>query len=253
MSCWEDTVTDAIVALHPRHSRTTRPQAEVEPTARLLLAEPHELTRMGMHRMLEWAAPEAGVTSVATWWAAAELVAHHPPTVLLASTDLEGAPDQDLVDAVEGVGTVVVLLVRGTTDRTRLRVFLPLPITAVLRDEDLSVATFTELLAGLDRARLAMPSHTARHLLALAAEPAAGPKSGPNLTARELTTLGGLAQGLTNREIARRMCITEHGVKRHVANLLAKLHAANRTAAVTTALQLGLIRKPPESADPLCR
>ncbi|TDB90339.1 LuxR family transcriptional regulator [Actinomadura sp. KC216] len=61
------------------------------------------------------------------------------------------------------------------------------------------------------------------------------------LTPRETETLGNLARGLTNRQIAVRMGITEHGVKRNVAMVIAKLGSTNRTSAVAAAIRLGII------------
>jgi DNA-binding NarL/FixJ family response regulator len=50
-----------------------------------------------------------------------------------------------------------------------------------------------------------------------------------------------LAKGLANKEIAETLGITEHTVKDHLKNILAKLHVADRTEAVTTAIQRGII------------
>jgi two-component system, NarL family, nitrate/nitrite response regulator NarL len=229
-----------ILALHPRYSRTTTPEAAAESPRQLLLAEPAELTRMGVHRMLEWAAPKAAVTSVGSWWAAEQLIEQSPPTVLLLSSELEGEPGSGLVQRLRSAGTMVVLLVHSL-DRRRLRAFLRLPIGGVLVEHDLSVATLSQVLSGLDRGVVSMPWEATRQLLELASSEPASSEPVPQLTGRELDTLSSLAQGLTNRQIARRLGITEHGVKRHVANLLAKLQAANRTMAVTNALRLGLI------------
>jgi DNA-binding CsgD family transcriptional regulator len=66
-----------------------------------------------------------------------------------------------------------------------------------------------------------------------------------SLTIREHDVLALLAHGLSNKQIARRLMISEHGVKRHVTNLLAKLNSPNRTFAVATALQAGLISPAP--------
>ncbi|MFD8337934.1 LuxR C-terminal-related transcriptional regulator [Streptomyces solisilvae] len=63
----------------------------------------------------------------------------------------------------------------------------------------------------------------------------------PSLTPREKETLSHVAQGLTNRQIAHRMLITEHGVKRNVAMAMAKLGGANRASAVALAIQHGII------------
>lgn len=64
----------------------------------------------------------------------------------------------------------------------------------------------------------------------------------PSLTARESQALHLLVQGLSNKQIARRLGISDNGAKRHVANVLAKLNCPNRTGAAATALRLGLVR-----------
>ncbi|MEZ0071332.1 DNA-binding NarL/FixJ family response regulator [Planotetraspora sp. GP83] len=61
------------------------------------------------------------------------------------------------------------------------------------------------------------------------------------LTFREQEALAHLAHGLSNRQIATRMRISEHGAKRLVSSLLLKLGATNRTAAVVTAIKYGLV------------
>jgi DNA-binding NarL/FixJ family response regulator len=62
-----------------------------------------------------------------------------------------------------------------------------------------------------------------------------------NLTPRELEVLRLAAKGLRNREIAGAIGRTEATVKEHMTNLMEKLGAADRTEAVTMALQRGII------------
>jgi DNA-binding NarL/FixJ family response regulator len=62
------------------------------------------------------------------------------------------------------------------------------------------------------------------------------------LTPRELQVLAQLARGLANKEIGDVLKITEHTVKDHLKNILGKLHVADRTEAVTVALQRGIIQ-----------
>lgn len=61
------------------------------------------------------------------------------------------------------------------------------------------------------------------------------------LTPREVEVLQKLAKGLANKEIADVLNISEYTVKDHLKNILGKLHVADRTEAVTAALQRGII------------
>ncbi len=61
------------------------------------------------------------------------------------------------------------------------------------------------------------------------------------LTLREVDVLQQLAKGLANKQIADVLSISEYTVKDHLKNILAKLRVADRTAAVTVAMQRGII------------
>jgi DNA-binding NarL/FixJ family response regulator len=63
----------------------------------------------------------------------------------------------------------------------------------------------------------------------------------PNLTARELEVLRLAADGLTNRQIGRRLGISENTVKNHIRNVLEKLHLHTRMEAVLYAVREQLI------------
>ena len=65
---------------------------------------------------------------------------------------------------------------------------------------------------------------------------------GNDLTARELEVIKEIARGRSNREIASELAITEGTVKGHVNNILSKLGVADRTQAVTCAIQRGIVR-----------
>jgi LuxR family maltose regulon positive regulatory protein len=66
------------------------------------------------------------------------------------------------------------------------------------------------------------------------------------LTPREREVLGLVAEGLTNRQIAERLMVSEHTVHRHVTNLLRKLDLPSRTAAAALAARLEPLEKRPE-------
>lgn len=61
------------------------------------------------------------------------------------------------------------------------------------------------------------------------------------LTERETEVLRLLAQGESNKEIARSLCLVEDTVKTHVAHILAKLGVQSRTQAALCAIRMGLV------------
>jgi DNA-binding CsgD family transcriptional regulator len=77
-----------------------------------------------------------------------------------------------------------------------------------------------------------------RAAAALAATPV---RERPVLSARESEILGFVAEGLSNKQIAARLTLSEHTVHRHVANILVKLRLSSRAAAAAFAAKHGLI------------
>jgi len=64
---------------------------------------------------------------------------------------------------------------------------------------------------------------------------------GPRLTDREMEVLKLVAQGLNNRDIAKRLFISENTVKNHIRNILEKLHLHSRMEAVVYAVREKLL------------
>jgi DNA-binding NarL/FixJ family response regulator len=63
-----------------------------------------------------------------------------------------------------------------------------------------------------------------------------------DLSSREIDVLRLIADGNANKEIANKLCIADETVKSHIANILAKLHANDRTHAVTIAIKRGILQ-----------
>jgi DNA-binding NarL/FixJ family response regulator len=115
----------------------------------------------------------------------------------------------------------------------------------------IELATTLVALGRVDAAvREASPALEA--LVALGAEPDAerarrlratttAGEARPALSRREREVLGLLADGLTNRQIAERLVVSEHTVHRHVTNILRKLGLPSRTAAAAHAVRAGLL------------
>jgi DNA-binding NarL/FixJ family response regulator len=67
------------------------------------------------------------------------------------------------------------------------------------------------------------------------------PHALPALSGREEEVLKLLATGETNRQIARRLFVSEETVKSHVASILRKLEVSDRTSAAVLAVRAGLV------------
>ena len=96
------------------------------------------------------------------------------------------------------------------------------------------------LLAGVPGRRRVGPDEAADAVIGQPASTAQEP-AGEALTPRELEVLGLLAEGASNKTIARRLGISVHTAKFHVSSLLDKLDAIGRTDAVAHAARIGVL------------
>lgn len=108
-------------------------------------------------------------------------------------------------------------------------------------DEPALADRLAALLASVPGLRLASPREVADVALVTARAPEQASED-TALTARELEVLALLAEGASNKEIARRLGISVHTAKFHVGQLLDKLDATGRTDAVTHAARRGVIQ-----------
>ena len=84
------------------------------------------------------------------------------------------------------------------------------------------------------------PGAAASPRSAAPATPEGAAADAPSLSVREREVLGLLAQGLSNKELARALSLSENTVKTHLANLYAKLGVGKRTEALAAARRFGL-------------
>jgi DNA-binding CsgD family transcriptional regulator len=116
----------------------------------------------------------------------------------------------------------------------------PVVVIAVAIGEPELADRLTALLADVPGLRLAAPGEPADAALVVPDEPELGPDVA--LTPRELDVLALIAEGASNKAIARRLTISVHTVKFHIASLLDKLDAQGRAEAVAQGARLGAIR-----------
>lgn len=119
----------------------------------------------------------------------------------------------------------------------------PQPIVIAIKVDDPGLADrLTALLLGVQGVRLAQADDTADVALVKLRTAGAPAEQDASLTPRELEVLSLLAEGASNKAIARRLGISVHTAKFHVGSLLDKLDASGRTDAVTHAARLGVLQ-----------
>ena len=160
---------------------------------------------------------------------------HDPRVVLLASTTARVA---GALETIAGVphGPPVILVVdspRGAWTAVARRA----GVQAVL-GRDATVEQVTAAIGATTAGLITLHPD----VFGAAARPTVdGSEDESALTTREREILEMMAEGLSNRLIARRLGISTYTVKSHVASILGKLRAGSRTEAVTLGVRSGLI------------
>ena len=116
----------------------------------------------------------------------------------------------------------------------------PIVIGIEIDDPELS-DRLASLLAGVAGLRLAAPGEVAGVAIVSRDQQKARDATDIELTPRELDVLTLLAEGASNKTIARQLGISVHTAKFHVGSILDKLDATGRTDAVAHAARRGVI------------
>ncbi len=219
---------------------------------KVLLADDQTLIRQGIRLLLEIEADIQVVGQAANGLEAIQQVESLHPDVVLMDVRM---PEMDGVEATRQVtqrfpDVKVIILTTFEDDET---VFEGLKAGArgyLLKDissEEMANAV-RRVAAGeaLIEPRLTRKVLAEFSRLASAHESHPAAKAGTEglqvaLTEREQEVLNALAQGLSNREIADKLTITEGTVKNHVSSLIDKMGVRDRTQAILKGQELGLI------------
>ena len=112
---------------------------------------------------------------------------------------------------------------------------------AIEVDDPALADRLASLLDGIAGLSLAAPGETADVVIARRDVPARTEPDDIELTPRELDVLALMAEGASNKAIARQLGISVHTAKFHVGSILDKLDATGRTDAVAHAARRGVI------------
>jgi DNA-binding NarL/FixJ family response regulator len=221
---------------------------------RILLADDHVLLRKGMRSLIAARNDMLVVGEASDGFQAIELARTTAPDIVLLDismprcTGLEALP-QILRDAPQA--RIVMLTV--SDDEQDL-------FTAIKRGafgyllKSMEPQQLFDLLEGVRRGEAPIAGAMATKMLnefrLVAPSPTPAPEALDALTAREAEVLKRVANGMTNREVADALSITENTVKVHLRNILEKLHLHNRIQASAYAIRKGLADSPDSASDP---
>ena len=211
---------------------------------RVVVVDDQTLVRQGIRTLLEIASIDV-VGEADDGQAALDVITAAAPDVILLDLRMPRYDGIWTLHELRERGIDVPVLVLTTFDDDTL-------VLDALRGgargyllKDVTVEQLTRAVRTLaDGGTLVAPSITSRMLRAIRAVPSSAGDDAPPaqpLTERELEVLRLMAEGYTNREISRALCVVEGTVKNHVSTILLKLSARDRTNAVLRALHLGIL------------
>jgi DNA-binding NarL/FixJ family response regulator len=212
----------------------------------IVVVDDHEVIRTGFAGLLDTQDDFQVAGTAADGLAAVRMIEAHKPDVVLMDIRMPGMDGIEATRQVtrpDGTGTRVLILTTFDLDeyvyeaiRAGASGFLLKDVTAErLFDAVRVIAAGEALLA---------PTVTRRLISEFAAlrRPQTAPSAAlGTLTQRETQVLRLVAEGLSNTEIATRLTVTEETVKTHVSRVLTKLGLRDRTQAVVTAYETGLV------------
>lgn len=203
------------------------------PKIRVILADDHPVVRDGLATIVNQQTDMQVVAEAADGAEAIELYAQHHPDVMVLDLRMPRKDGVAVVEEVLAVDPKARLLIMTTYDGDE-DIFRSLSRGAkgyLLKD-----APRQEILAAIRAVSQERP-YTSSAVAAKAIDR----MNRPTLTPRELDVLQQLAAGRSNKDIARRLSISEGTAKGHVKSILTKLDAMSRTEAVAVAHKRGLV------------
>lgn len=204
-----------------------------ESSISVLIADDHVVVRMGLRSMIESEPGMSVAGEVSNGFEAIEFYDRTPVELVLMDLRMPRMGGVEAIGKICGADPHARILVLTTYDGDE-NIYRALQAGAkgyLLKD--VGKEEFITALRKVAQGEYYIPPDVAARL--------AQRLPTDHLSQREMDVLGWIVRGLSNKEIADRLSITESTVKNHVNSLLAKLQVHDRTQAVTTALKRGIV------------
>lgn len=212
----------------------------MEAKIRVLICDDHAIVRKGVLALLSTRPGIEVVGEAANGAEAVEKAAELKPDVILMDLvmpEMDGIEATRRITAQQPNARILVVTSFAADDK----VFPAIKAGALgylLKDS--GPEELVRAISQVAKGESSLEPSIARKLLMEINRPQKAPLTTDPLTEREIDVLRLLAQGMSNREIAEQLVITERTVCTHVSNILDKLHLASRTQAALFALKEGL-------------
>ncbi|MFJ2030696.1 response regulator [Streptosporangium sp. NPDC087985] len=205
---------------------------------RILLVDDHPVVRSGIRAMLAGQSGFELVGEAATGEEGVEAARRLTPDVVLMDLRLgAGIHGSEATRQIVALGGPRVLVLTTFDTDADILAAIEAGATGYLLKDAPSDDLHAAIRSAATGASALAPSVASR-LLGRVRNPDA------TLSPRELEVLGHVAAGLSNRQISKRIFLSETTVKTHLVHIYAKLGVDSRTAAVAAATRKGLIRPP---------
>lgn len=210
----------------------------------VLIVDDHEIVRQGVRTFLKTQRDLAVVGAAGSGEEALQLAAEHVPDVVLMDLVMPGMDGVEAIRRLKQLSPRTQLLVLTSYDQDE-HVFPAIRAGALsYLLKDVSPRELADAIRKAARGEALLHPRVATRVVQ---EIHGGRLDQPNvftdLSERELEVLRMIANGVSNSEIAARLCISEQTVKSHVSNILSKLHLADRTQAAAFAWREGVVRR----------
>ena len=204
---------------------------------RLLIADDHPVVRAGLRGILDNQPDFEVVGEAADGAEAVALTGRLLPHVVLMDLRMPKMGGVEAIGRIKADHPGVHVLVLTTYDSDAdILPAIETGATGYLLKDTPREELFEAIRAAAQGRPLLAPAVAARLM-----ERMRGPAE-EALSSREIEVLALVAKGANNREVAGRLFISEATVKTHLLHIYSKLGVADRTAAVTTALERGILR-----------
>jgi NarL family two-component system response regulator LiaR len=210
----------------------------------VILVDDHQMVRQGVRAFLEKQPDISVVGEAASGAEALRLAADLVPDVVLMDLVMPAMDGVETTRRLKQIspGSQVIILTSYHDDEHIFPAIRAGALSYILKD--VSSGELAEIVRKAARGEAVMHPHVAARVMQeLRGGPRANAQLSSELSERELEVLRLIADGLNNTEIAERLVISEHTVKRHVSNILSKLHLADRTQAAVYAWREGVVEK----------